>query len=374
MRKNVVLSLFLSLMIMGDFSSVMAQDNEIKKEAEVNNTIVLANNDKNVAKYEADKLLFMESQDDDTTLLFSDSPETVEKDGILYQDIVRGDVRLLYYHLNGMSEAKKVAVVIENMSSEYNQITLSKQAVAGPSEDYLYVGKVTMQRYFSSQGTRNMTLAPYSKTILHMEDNERIIPSGGLVYGIFDFHTEQNLKVSVIIAPIEKNLLRYVDYAPILPTDKYRLRGTYKGKERHLTNRNIYNPQKMGKAYFYIGDNKTDLYKYGIDKTDFSTTHNFGNYGVVYNFEPKLEGEGKTSYYLKPLGGVYAGAMAVKVGDDGEYKLISTPDELPFFGHEQEFNYYAYLGTYNNNEKISFLYTPPGASNLPVQMILIPEK
>lgn len=374
MRKNVVLSLCLSLMILCKFCSVEAQDIDTKKENELNNTVILKSNDKNVEKYEADKLLFMESKDDDTTLLFSDSPETVTQDGILYQDVVKGDTRLLYYHLNGMSEPKKIAVVIENMSNEYNQITLTKQAVAGPSEDYLYVGKVTMQRYFSDQATKTMTLAPYSKTILHMEDNERIVPSGGLVYGIFDFNAEKNLKVSVVIAPVERNLLRYVDYAPILPKDEQRLRGTYKGKERYLTNRNKYNPQRMGKAYFYIGDNKTDLYKYGIDKTDFSITQDFGNYGIVYNFEPNIEGEGKTSYYLKPLGGVYAGAIAVKVGDNGEYKMISTPDEVPFFGHEKDINYYAYLGTYDNKEKISFLYTPPGASNLPVQIILIPEK
>ena len=69
---------------------------------------ILANKDKDVEKYEADKLLFMETKDDDTTLLFSDSPETVEQDGILYQDTVKGDTRLLYYHLNGMKEDKKI--------------------------------------------------------------------------------------------------------------------------------------------------------------------------------------------------------------------------------------------------------------------------
>ena len=62
----------------------------------------------------------------------------------------------------------------------------------------------------------------------------------------------------------------------------------------------------------------------------------------------------------------------VKVGENGEYKMISTPDDLPFFGHEKDINYYAYLGTYNNSDKLSFLYTPPGAPNLPLQIILIP--
>ena len=44
---------------------------------------------------------------------FSDSPETVEKDGILYQDTVKGNARLLYYHVNGTKQDKKIAVVIK---------------------------------------------------------------------------------------------------------------------------------------------------------------------------------------------------------------------------------------------------------------------
>lgn len=53
--------------------------------------------------------------------------------------------------------------------------------------------------------------------------------------------------------------------------------------------------------------------------------------------------------------------------------MISTPDDLPFLVMKKDINYYAYLGTYNNSDKL-LLYTPPGASNLPVQIILIPEK
>lgn len=369
MIKNVVISLILSSLLISNISVLQAKSIDKK---DIKNTVVISKHDKDVNNYEAEKLLFMQAQDDDTTLLFSDSPETVKDDGILYQDIVQGSARLLYYHLNDMNEDKKLAVVIENMSDEYNKVTLTKEAVAGPSADYLYVGKVAMQRYFDNNEKKEITLAPYSKTFLRLEDNERIIPHGGLVYGIFDFNAQKSLKVSVVMSSLNRNLLRYVDYAPILPKDEQRLRGTYIGKERHLTNMLPYNPQKMGKAYFYIGDNKTDLYKYGVDKTDNSTTLNFGNYGIVYNIEPKFAGEGKVRIYLKPLGGVYAGAVAVKSGD-GDYKMISTPDELPFFGHEADFNYYAYLGTYDIKTPISILYTPPGASNLPIQMIFVPE-
>lgn len=119
MKKNKIFSFVLLLATICNFTLAQAQDNN---EKDLKNTIVLANKDKDVEKYEADKLLFMETKDDDTTLLFSDSPETVEQDGILYQDTVKGDTRLLYYHLNGMKEDKKIAVVIQNMSDKSNVV------------------------------------------------------------------------------------------------------------------------------------------------------------------------------------------------------------------------------------------------------------
>ena len=71
MKKNKIFSFVLSLAMICNFTLVQAQDNN---EKDLKNTIVLANKDKDVEKYEADKLLFMETKDDDTTLLFSDSP------------------------------------------------------------------------------------------------------------------------------------------------------------------------------------------------------------------------------------------------------------------------------------------------------------
>ncbi len=356
-------------------SAVYAAENKEKAREEVyRNTIVLNKNDDKTEKYEANKLLFMTTTEDDGKLLFSDSPETVEHDGILFQDTVKGDARLLYYHLNGMKENKKVAVVVENMAAKPNKISITRKATGGPSDDYLYVGKTTLTRYFGEQQPESFTIEPNGKRLLYEPDGQRIVPSGGLVYGIFDFNADKDLKVTVVIAPENANLINYVKTAPILPKDVHRLRGTYNGKDRYLTNRNPYTPSRMGKAYFYIGDNKTDLYKYGFDSTDDTATQNFGNYGVIYTFHPRLNGDGQTSYYLKPIGGVYAGAMSVRIGKDGERKMIKTPDEMPFFGHEAEFNYYSYLGTYNNKDDVYFEYTPPGASNLPVEIILIPEK
>lgn len=365
----IVFVMVCTIFFMNNVQAKSSEENENGQD-----TIILSKKDNDVKKYEADKLLFMTSEDDDTTLLFSDSPETVEEDGILYQDTVKGDARLLYYHVNGTEQDKKVAVVIKNMSDKPNKITITREAVGGPSADYLYVGKVTMQRYFGQQQTREINLPPYGKTLLRLEDGERIIQNEALVYGIFDFNAQEDLQVTVVFAPANVDLYDFAKSAKVLPRDQHMLRGTFEGADRYVTNRVPYNPEQGGKAYFYLGDNKTDLYKYGLDKTDFVQTQNFGNYGVNYKIHLNLEGNGKTSYYLKPIGGVYAGAMTVQIGKDGEKKLINTPENIPFYGHEEKTNYYSYLGTYDNTDDVYFEYTPPGASNLPVQIIMIPKK
>ena len=48
-------------------------------------------------------------------LLFSDSPETVYRNGILYRDKVEGDVRLFLHHVNGVAGKKTLAVMLKNM-------------------------------------------------------------------------------------------------------------------------------------------------------------------------------------------------------------------------------------------------------------------
>ena len=51
---------------------------------------------------------------DTGNLLFSDSPEYATRDGMLYSDMVRGDSRMYFYHVNQTSENKKILVALAN--------------------------------------------------------------------------------------------------------------------------------------------------------------------------------------------------------------------------------------------------------------------
>lgn len=49
-----------------------------------------------------------------STLIFSDSPEMVYRNGVLYRDTVSGDVRIFFHHVNAMQTNKKLAVILSN--------------------------------------------------------------------------------------------------------------------------------------------------------------------------------------------------------------------------------------------------------------------
>ena len=99
----------------------------------------------------------------------------------------------------------------------------------------------------------------------------------------------------------------------------------------------------------------------------------------------------RVQYYLSPLGGTYAGAMTVRRDHSPYTKLLETPagriyfgdqtapepvqvsrareEGIALFGSHMEL---ANLGSYDNSVPTYFEFSPPGASNLPASLILVP--
>ena len=171
-----------------------------------------------------------------------------------------------------------------------------------------------------------------------------------------------------------------------------RLRGTFKNMDRVLTGTRAYDPDKDGIVYIPLADNIHDLYRTGIDATDGSSVTDFGNYGINYWIEmPTVARGGAVKYFLCPLGGVYAGAMRVSV-NGGRADMMQTPFGRTYFGDAtppesdtvqkaREAGLWiltkdaelADLGSYDDSDNVKFEFSPPGASNLPVSLILMPS-
>ena len=335
------------------------------------------------------------SRDTGGTLLFSDSPEYVDRPGILYQDTVNGKARVLYYHLNNTQVPQKVAVVLENANPQEKatMVQVTRGGTAWPSDDYLWVGKTTQNQYFSEKKNDLILVMRDKKRLLQASMDEIVLQPGQLVYGVYDFKTDHPVKASVLMYPANVNPLTFIERAKVLPRDEVALRGTFQGMDREITSGREYDPQQDGIVYVMLADDQSDKYMIGVDATDGHRAVNYGNYGVLYKIAIPVKGEtSRVQYYLSPLGGTYAGAMTVRRDHSPYTKRIETPagrvffgdqtapepeqvsqaraDGIAIFGSNMEL---ADLGSYDNSVPTYFEFSPPGASNLPACLILVPD-
>ena len=331
-------------------------------------------------------------EDGGATLLFSDSPEYATQDGVLYRDVVQGAARVLYYHVNQRDAPKKVAVVLENVGAGTSMVTISRSGAGRPSPHYLDVGKETQALYFDTQKSRRFYMNKGEVRVLDDAMEQTVLAPGDLVYGTYDFTTTQEMRVSVVIYPATMTAPVFLKHASVLPADELHLRGTFAKADRTLRAQRAYDPAADGIVYVLLADNESDRYRTGIDATDGSRVLNYGNYGILYHLELPVQGRSRTQFYLSPFGGTYAGAMRVQVRS-GQQQLLLTPPDRTYFGEGSDEMTEASgierarssglgilmdrmeladIGSYNTNSTPSFLFSPPGASNLPAALIMMP--
>ena len=304
-------------------------------------------------------------------LLLSDSPEMVAADGILYQDKVTGNIRLFFYHVNATATAKKMDVLLENKSQEMAHITVNRYSLGGPGSDWMEVGKTTLTSYLAGSQVYQIEVPPGGIMPLSPGINKSVVLPNMLINGIYDFVTDQPLTVSVMMLPVPEDSSEFYKTAKILPADAIHLRGTFAGANRQIASVHPYDPDENGVVAITLGDDKVDPYLAGIDATDGTKVINYGNYGVVYQIVLPSKGKGHTAYYLAPMGGYYAGAIGI-TKPTVNWSPLATPIGRLHFGKDITKDF-AFLGTYDNGEPLSFTFSPPGASNLPVRIVFVPQ-
>ncbi|MBP2627914.1 MAG: hypothetical protein H6Q68_2625 [Firmicutes bacterium] len=307
-------------------------------------------------------------------LLLSDSPETVPADGIMYQDIVNGDTRLFFHHVNGTSEGKKIVVLLENSADKPVHITVYQYGLGGPGLDYLKVGKKVQLDYVKGDDVYLLEASGKESVSLIPSLDHSIVEPNMLVNGMYDFKTDGPVNVKVMMMPVDADIREFAAQAKVLPPDvaEYRLRGTFEGKDRLVVPGQTYDTKEHGTVAVTLADNKLDPYVTGIDATDGTRTTNYGNYGIVYKIFVPSTADGKMSYYLNPRGGEYAGWLGVNYRHQENY-TIATPADKMSFGHKNS-NESSYIGTYEGGKSLWLTFSPPGASNLPVKLIIAPGK
>ncbi|VBB05923.1 Hypothetical protein LUCI_1134 [Lucifera butyrica] len=309
----------------------------------------------------------MTTSSDSCKLLLSDSPEMAADEGILYQDEVKGNVRLFFYHVNAAATAKRMAVVLENSGPETAHVTVRQYGLGGPGYIWMEVGKEAMTAYLHGSAPYQLAVPPRSGVPLSADISNTAVLPNMLLNGIFDFATDRPVTVKVIMMPLFADSVDFARQAKVLPSDEYHLRGTFEGANRRLVPIRTYDTVLDGVMGLTLADNLIDPYLKGIDATDGSPVVDYGNYGVVYRIFLPSQGR-KIAYYLTPLGGDYAGAIKIKYGNTDRGPVATPPGRISFGDNE-----YALLGTFDSNNSLWLTFSPPGASNLPVKLIIMPQ-
>lgn len=302
-------------------------------------------------------------------LLLSDSPETVAADGVLYQDTVNGAARVFFHHVNGTTAPKRFVVLLANAGTQEVIVTVHQHGVAGPGWDYLDVGKTAQERYFNGNGIYFVAVPPHGTALLDSALAEMKVTQGALVNGIYDFTADGPVQVRVLALPAAGDINALAAKATVLPPDQYRLRGTFDGADRLVLPSRVYTPQENRAVVLTLADDERDKYVSGKDATTGQTVVNYGDYGVYYRIFWPSDGRGNMAVYLNPRGGQYAGALQVKYRAT-ENKVILTPDDRVSLDDPSQA---ARLGTYAAGESLWFGFMPPGASNLPVKLVVIAQ-
>ena len=367
------------------------------------------------------------------TLLLSDSPEYVKEPGIVAAGTLHGKSRIYFYHVNEQTAPMKVGILLENKGNAPAFVEIERAIYAKPNSDYFKVGRELSKKEIATSqlnlGTwaqegvnipvrskvmkkdikqekenlaqskkikakriegeiekdvtsRSISLVSYDTSgtefvlrpgevrPIFTELEKVLMKQDDLFSGIIDFSTTEPVYASVAVMEPKSTVTYGLPLLPIHPMDDVELRGTYEGMRRF----HIVEPQfnsDAGPASFEIANNREDAFISGVDETtNGKMVKNKGNYGVSNVYV--LHTEGKTPYalYFNPLGGAFSGTF--RLTSSKGTRTYDIPVKGPYLGHQTIYDTQL-LDEFDKPEDLLLEYMSPGASNLPVRFLLIPQ-
>ena len=342
------------------------------------------------------------------TLLFSDSPEMVYENGILYKDVVEGEGRVFFHHVNGTKNAKKLAVLMRPVKQR-TIITWGCRGIGDPDKDYYASARKGQTRYFTEyrdlwkkarknelkekqdkrkKKVKGKAILPdysfYGKvpgmqlTTLAQGEYMEVLSQGRnmrhagtrlkpeqLLTGMFDFYARQPVEIVIMMCNPEDDIEKMSREAAVLPMDEHPLRGTYQQADlTYIVNEPIQMKWFQAKA-MCMADSEDRYYLMGTDSTTGRKTQNHGNYGVIYHVHYSVAGERPVQLGINPWGGVFYGT-GVMISEE-KAEVLNIPGKTHFFGNGDEVDDVFVHSPDHKRKDAEFIWSPPGASNLPIR-------
>jgi hypothetical protein len=303
---------------------------------------------------------------DAATLLFSDEPESPSSDGVLYADVLGpGHVRAYVYHVNAGTGLRKFPVVLLNQGTSTVHAVVGPVGIAGPSSDYVSVGKQAVSAWMQSSGTSTVEVPPGERVLLDSDLDGVHAASGELAHGILDFTLDGTVKISVVSVVADEDAASVTAGLSLLPNTGMHLRGTFPGA--NLVLENTIPLDGLGLRHIGLGGGTTDATLSGHDDVDGTSVSLLGDYGVPYAL--RLHTAATTALAVAPQGGEWGGVAQIPSGLDGAASITMLPTASDSLGSQTQA---VFLGRFAASEDVEGLLMTAGGSNLPVDIAAIP--
>lgn len=294
------------------------------------------------------------TEDKSRTLLLSDSPETFEELGILYQDIVNGKGRLYADHLNGTDKTVSFAILATNKSDKPVTVTTTNKGEVYPSIYAHLIGSEAMVDYLLDDTEKETLTIPAGETFIYKQFPD-FYPGSG-VNLMYDVETDGEVQFTFAAAESASKAMLNL---PKLPFTGH-IRGTFQiaGFDWHLdlTESALKKPVKL-----VIGDGKKDPFQPGFDPQRGTEATLFGNYGTVYKIHS--DKPRKMAIMIIAKGGAFK----------GPFKINGEMVKVPASGVLTAFDGLIILAkTTGKEESLDIEFSPPAGSAFPINLIFYP--
>lgn len=296
------------------------------------------------------------------TLIMSDSPEVVSRDGLLYRDTINGKGRMLIHHLNGYntngvsSDNRRLVVVAENTTDQPVKVIINNKSVKGPATDILRIGQKVLYDYLVGSEKEVYTLQPGERKFVY-DSKASKWTYGQCISGLMDIETTGAVKFTTASVKHGVTLEDMVGME-LLQQDVHP-RGTFDTTE--LT----YKLTLLGDepTKLLLGTGKEEWVN-GHDAITGEIVQNRGNFGVTYRIT--ISSAVDTGVILNPRATNFRGA--IKWLDTGE--VYNIPETGSFTADTSKA---AVLGTIKAGQTRTFEYMLPNGSAAPVLIGFIPK-
>ncbi|GAB6931000.1 hypothetical protein JCM10914A_49830 [Paenibacillus sp. JCM 10914] len=297
-----------------------------------------------------------------STLIRSNSPETVNSEGIVYRETASGDMRFMIHHVNNLNKDVKMYVVATNKNTVPVELRQDYLGFAGPSPIATAAGKRSVLNYFQSMQDlskqMSVTLAPGEQKLVMTELSAIRMKQGHVISLYSDMYSDLPLQFDVIMIDDKADPLKVLGQLPILDRDGVHNRGTYPDSTRIIQYSDLVGavPQRL-----ILGDNFDDPNLQGRDPMVGDITHNTGNFGVLYKITlDRVAAETLISF--NPRGGKYSGYATVNGSIIPIYSLgqVATGEQAVLYR----------TGQYE--QKVEIMLTAAPGSNLPINLLFTP--